>query len=689
MASPDGNHGKSGKENDMPGTTPAAPRVAALVGPYLSGKTTLLESLLHTCGAIGRRGNQKEGNTVGDAAPEARSRNMSIEISPATGEFLGETWHFLDCPGSVEFWNDTQSALMAADVAVVVCDPEIQRALTLAPLFQFLDAHEIPHMVFINKLDHTDVRVSELMDALQGVSSRKLVLREVPIREGDSIAGYIDLVSERAYKYKPGEPSDLISIPGEMEDREAEARQELLESLADFDDALLEQLLEDVVPEKQDIYQHLTTDLAGDLIVPVFLGAAEQTHGVHRLMKALRHETPEADKVTERLGEPSGDPLVQVFKTFHMPHTGKTSLGRVLRGTVKDGMSFGPNKVSGLFRMMGHTQNKIASAGPGDIVAMGRMEEVSSGQLLSGSGAAGNPAWPVPQQAIYSFAITPKKREDEVKLSAAIGKLIDEDASLSVEHNQDTNEMVLWGQGEIHLQVAAERLDGRYHVAVEMRRPQTPYKETIRKPAKQHARHKKQSGGHGQFGDVQIEIKPLPRGSGFEFSESITGGAVPRQYIPAVEAGVRDYMKKGPLGFPVVDFAVNLFDGQYHAVDSSDMAFKLAAIAGMKEAMPGCSPVLLEPICEVHVFVPNAFTAKVQGLISKRRGQILGFDAKSGWPGWDDVGAHMPQAELHDIIVELRSLTFGVGTYEWKFDHLAELTGRLADDVVASRKQAA
>ncbi len=673
----------------MPGTNPSAPRVAALVGPYLSGKTTLMESLLYTCGAVVRRGNQKDGNTVGDATPEARGRDMSVEVSAATGKFLGETWHFLDCPGSVEFWNDAQSALMVADVAVVVCDPEIDRALTLAPLFHFLDEHEIPHMIFINKLDHTEVRIRDLMDALQGVSTRKLVLREVPIRDGESITGYVDLVSERAYKYKEGEESDLIAIPGDLEDREAEARQDLLESLADFDDDLLEQLLEDTVPEKQDIYSHMTKDLADDLIVPVFLGAAEHMNGVQRLMKALRHETPEPRESRKRLGDLSGDPLVQVFKTYHMPHTGKTSLARIWNGSVKDGMSMGPHKVSGLFHMMGHTQNKISTAGVGDIVAMGRMDEVSTGDLLSASGAVGGSSWPAPAQPIYSFAITPRKREDEVKLSAAIVKLTDEDSSISVEHNPDTNEMVLWGQGEIHLQVAAERLANRYNVAVDTRQPLTPYKETIRRGAKQHARHKKQSGGHGQFGDVHIEIKPLPRGRGFEFTESITGGAVPRQYIPAVEAGIRDYMKTGPLGFPLVDFSVNLYDGQYHAVDSSDMAFRLAGIAGMKEAMPACDPVLLEPVCEVHVYVPNAYTAKVQGLISKRRGQILGFDAKEGWSGWDDVAAHMPQAELHDIIIELRSLTFGVGTYEWKFDHLSELTGRIADNVVASRQKAA
>lgn len=673
----------------MAGTRPAPPRVAALVGPYLSGKTTLMESLLHLCGAVERRGNQKDGNTVGDASAEARARNMSVEISPASGEFLGDTWHFLDCPGSVEFWNDTQAALMVADVAVVVCDPEIERALTLAPLFHFLDEHQIPHMVFINKLDNTDVRLRDMLEALQGVSSRKLVLREVPIRQGEAITGYVDLVSERAYKFKPGETSDLIAIPGELEDREAEARQELLETLADFDDALLEQLLEDVVPEKQDIYEHLTRDLAGDLIVPVFLGAAEHVNGVLRLMKALRHETPEVEQTLARLGAAQGDPLVQVFKTYHMPHTGKTSLSRVWRGTVKDGMSFGEHKVSGLNRMMGHTMTKVPQAVAGDVVALGRMDEVSTGQALSASGPVGGFGWPEPMQPVYAFAITPRKREDEVKLTAAIQKLMDEDASLSLEQNPDTREMVLWGQGEIHLQVAADRLANRYNVAVETRRPLTPYRETIRKGIKQHARHKKQSGGHGQFGDVQIEIRPLPRGSGVEFTESITGGSVPRQYIPAVEAGVREYAQQGPLGFPVVDFAVNLFDGQYHSVDSSDMAFKLAAIQGMKEAMPNCDPVLLEPVSEVHVYVPNAYTAKVQGLISKRRGQILGFDAKEGWAGWDDVVAHMPQAELHDMIVELRSLTFGVGTYVWKFDHLAELTGRIADDVIASRKQAA
>ena len=248
--------------------------------------------------------------------------------------------------------------------------------------------------------------------------------------------------------------------------------------------------------------------------------------------------------------------------------------------------------------------------------------------------------------------------------------------------------MLFWGQGDIHLQVSAEKLRDRYNVSVVTEKPIIPYKETIRRPIKQHARHKKQSGGHGEFGDVHIEIKPLPRGGGFQFAENIHGGSVPRNYIPAVEAGVKEYLTEGPLGFPVVDLSVTLFDGQHHAVDSSDMAFRRAGILAMKDGLPQCAPILLEPICKVTLSVPNAFTANAQSVITKRRGQILGFLAKEGWENWDEVEAFMPQSELHDLIIELRSLSQGIGTFEWRSDHLAELTGREADNVVEARKEA-
>lgn len=673
----------------MSGRPPSAPRCAAIVGPYLSGKTMLMESMLYACGAIHRRGSVKDGSTVGDASPEARAHSMSVEMSSASAEFLGEQWHFVDCPGSVEFLQDTYAALSVCDVAVVVCEPEASRAPTLGPLFHFLDTHDIPHMLFINKMDTANDRVREVLEALQAVSDRPLALRHVPIREGDAITGYVDLVSERAYAYKPGAASALIELPENLQDRNSTARQELLETLADFDDALLEQLLEDVVPPKEEIYQYLTQDLQADQVVPVFLGAAEHDHGIRRLLKALRHEAPGPETTLARLGGAKGDPLVQVFKTYHLPHTGKLSIARVWRGTVSDGQHFGDHRVSGLQQLMGHTLNKISKAGVGDVVGLGRLDEVRTGDVLTASGIAqGALPWPAPLQPVYSMAINAEKREDEVKLSTGIARVVEEDPSITAEHNEDTHQLVLWGQGGIHLQVTAEKLKNRYNVAVATSRPQVPYKETIRKPVQQHARHKKQSGGHGEFGDVHIEIKPRKRGEGFEFVNKISGGVVPRQYIPAVEAGVKDYMDEGPLGFPVVDLSVTLYDGQHHAVDSSDMAFRRAGILAMKEALPGCDPVLLEPVASVAISIPSEYTGPAQSVITKRRGQILGFSAKDGWNGWDEVSAYMPESELHDLIVDLRSLTLGVGTFDWKFDHLAELIGRDADAIVSQRKGA-
>jgi elongation factor G len=308
---------------------------------------------------------------------------------------------------------------------------------------------------------------------------------------------------------------------------------------------------------------------------------------------------------------------------------------------------------------------------------------------LSASGKAKMTAeWPAPLPPLFALAIEPENRQDEVKLTGAIAKLAEEDPSLSLSQNQALHELVLWGQGEIHLLLAVERLKSKYNVPVKSRRPQIGYCETIRKGATQHSRFKRQSGGHGQFGDVHVEIKPLPRGSGFQFEDAVTGGAIPRNFIPAVEHGVQEYLHRGPLGFAVVDVHVRLFDGQHHSVDSSEMAFKTAGRMAMSEAMPKCDPVLLEPICHVSVSIPSEYTAKVNSLVSGRRGQLLGFDAKEGWNGWDEVNAYMPQSELHDLIIELRSLTMGVGNFAWKFDHLQELTGRVADKIVEERQAA-
>jgi elongation factor G len=318
------------------------------------------------------------------------------------------------------------------------------------------------------------------------------------------------------------------------------------------------------------------------------------------------------------------------------------------------------------------------------------MEHAKTGDTLVPSGAAAVtlavPAMPTP---VYGIAIAVKERKDEVKLSSALAKLQEEDPAIKADHNQDTHQLLLLGQGEMHLRVALERLKRKYAVEVERKRRQIPYKETIRASTTIRGRHKKQSGGHGQFGDVVIEIGPLPRGEGFKFEEKIVGGAVPRQFIPSVEIGVSDFMKSGPLGFPVVDVAVTLKDGSYHTVDSSDMAFRQAGRIAMADGLPKCSPVLLEPVMQVEIAVPNDATAKVTGMVSQRRGQILGFEPREGWPGWDVVRAQLPQSEMDDLIVELRSATAGVGSFTASFDHLSELTGKLAEQVLQSHKQAA
>ncbi|MGH7123478.1 MAG: elongation factor G, partial [Stellaceae bacterium] len=478
----------------------AAPRTAALVGPYLSGKTTLLEALLFATGAINRRGTIKDGNTVGDASPEARARQMTTEINVAHTTYLGDPWIFLDCPGSVELGYETQMALLASDVAVVVSEPEVERALTLSPLFKFLDQHSIPHMVFINKLDTSAARMRDVMAALQSVSERPLVLRQVTTRDKEGgIIGYVDLVSERAYQYKPGQASDLVKLPDGFWDEERQTRASLVEKLADYDDKLLEQLLEDVEPSKEEIYKHLAKDLQRDLIVPVMLGSGGQEHGVRRLLKALRHETPEPAATATRLGiKEGGDAVAQVIKTYYPGNTGKLSLARVWRGTVTEGMTMNGVRVAGVLKINGAKQEKVASAGVGEVVALARLEGIGTGTVLS-SGAS-PPALPKPAlpKPVYSLAVAAEKRTDDVKLSGAIQKVIEEDPTLELRHSEDGHELVLWGQGDIHLQIALDRLRTKYSLPAKTHRPQVGYRETIRRPVTQHARFKRQSGGHGQ-----------------------------------------------------------------------------------------------------------------------------------------------------------------------------------------------
>jgi elongation factor G len=676
------------------GSATRSSRAIAILGPYLSGKTTLLEAILARTGAVTRQGAIADKNTIGDNVPEARDHGMSVEVNMADVDFLGDRLTFIDCPGSIEFQAEANAVLAGCDAAVVVCEPDPKRVPALQLILKQLEDRGVPHFLFLNKIDSFETPVREILPMLQPASTKPLVLRQIPVWENGIATGFVDLALERAFLYREHAPSEVVPMPEALESRKQEARFHMLEQLADYDDELMEQLLSDLPPPRDRVFEDLAKEMREGLICPVLLGSAENGNGIVRLLKALRHEVPFVAHTAERLGVGNAKSAVQILKTVYTAHGGKLSIARVLAGDLPDGATlYGPrgdDRVAGIFSMLGQEARKLTGAKRGDTVALGRLEGARTGETLSAE-KNGIAQIERPEQAapVYGIAIELKDRKDEVKLSAALAKLMEEDPSVRLDHSAETHQMVLWGHGEMHIRVAMERLKRKYGIEAGTRRRQIPYKETIKASVSIRGRHKKQSGGHGQFGDVVVEIKPLSRGQGFVFDDTITGGVVPKQFIPSVEIGVRDYLSHGPLGFPVVDVAVTLTDGSYHSVDSSDMAFRQAGRLAMSEGMPKCGPVLLEPVMAVDIVVPSDATSRVNAMISQRRGQILGFDGRPDWPGWDVVQARVPETEIQDLIVELRSATAGVGSFAAKFDHLAEITGRLADQVLAAQKEAA
>ncbi|MGB7085069.1 MAG: elongation factor G [Phormidesmis sp.] len=673
-------------------------RNIAIVGPHSSGKTTLLESILSVTGAIDRKGSVNEGSTVGDRAPEARSHNMTVEVNAAYAEYGGISFSFLDCPGSVELLQETTNALVGVDAAIVVCDPDPARVLIVAPILHFLDAWEIPHIIWINKVDKANASFRAVLDALKGLSERPLMPHQYPIGYGAQLVGFIDLVSEQAYHYHPEAPADPVPLPESLSAEEKAARAEMLETLADFDDHLLEELLEEIDPPEAEIVQDLKMELGADQVVPVFIGVAEADYGVRPLLEALVREAPEPSVTAERRShslqptqtQPNdaslASPLAQILKTYYTPQGGKLSLVRLWRGPLSENDTINGDRSGGFYKLMGQTQTAIQTATAGEIFVISRLNNAITGDTLTVGDII--PAASLPKaeaiSPMYALAIAPEKRSDEVKLSSALSKLLEEDPSLHWEQHGDTHEVILWGQGDMHLQIALERLKRKYHLVMGTHTPQVAYKETIRQSANAvHGKYKHQSGGHGQFGDVYLDIQPLPRGQGFDFQQKIVGGVVPKQYVPGVEMGVREALDQGPLGFPVVDVGVTLINGSYHSVDSSEQAFKQAARIAMQSGMADCQPALLEPIADVAVSVPSSLTSNVLRLISTRRGQILGYSAKEAWPRWDVVTSQLPVAEMQTLVLELRSLTLGVGFFSWQYAHLAPVPEKITTQILA------
>ncbi|MCW3837411.1 elongation factor G [Sphingomonas canadensis] len=666
-------------------------RAIALVGPAGAGKTSLAEALLFASGAIARQGQVAAGTSTGDASPEARARGGSTELNLMRLDFMGEDFVIADAPGSPGLAEDAAAAVLAADLALVVIDSDPARAALAEPVLRWLEGHRVPHAVFVNKIDQARGTIEELLEALQPMSAAALVARQIPIRRDGQVTGFVDLALERAFLYQSGRASQQVPIAADLREAETAARFHMLEQLADHDDALLEQLISDETPSLDTVCADITRETGAGLVVPVLFGSAVNGFGVRRLLKMLRHDAPTAEQTARRLGIEG--PAAQVVKILHGSGVGRLAIARVFGGALNEGAELtgnaGKARSGALFTLQGAATAKVPRADPGDIVGIAKADSVHPGELL---GLAGKPARGGvlidPPVANCALAIAAQDHRDDVRLATALARLTEEDPALGWRQDEAARETLLLGASEDHLAIALERLRRRYGVAVAVRPPRVAYRESIRRPATQRGRHKKQSGGHGQYGDCVIEIRPLERGEGFRFEDRITGGAIPKQWIPAVEMGVRDAMARGPLGFPVVDVVVTLVDGSFHSVDSSELAFRTAGRMAMAEALAAAAPYLLEPVAQVTIRAPGSATSRITSAVAGRRGQMLGFAAAQGWSRWDEIALLLPEAELHGLEAELRSLSQGMARYEAKFDHLAEVAAKLAQEI-ARREQAA
>jgi elongation factor G len=665
-------------------------RALALVGPTGAGKTTLMEAMLLAAGAIDRRAGGG-AERIGDGSPEARARGHSVELNFAGFSFLGDRYAVVDCPGSVELAAESDAVLAAVDLALIVAEPDTAKAILLQPVIRELERLGVPRALFINKMDQARGPLDALLAALAPVSATPLVARQLPMFTGERVTGFVDLALERAFVYRAAQASEVVELTPDIASLEADARFHMLEQLADFDDDLMEQLLSDAQPSRDLVFSDLVREMNEGLITPVFFGSAQNAFGIRRLLKALRHETPPPARAAARLGlgaPPS--PAAYVLKTAHAGQAGKLAYARVFGASLADGADLVLPKgehvrAGGLSSVQGSALRKIATAAVGDVVAIGKIDQACAGDLLGiGAAAAAQPARRL-RPPLFALAIAAANRKDDVRLSGALTKLLEEDTGLHVTHDPESRQVLVSGLGEGHLRLALERLRRRFGVEITTAPPTVPYRETIRAGVTQRGRHKKQSGGHGQFADVTIDIKPRPLGGGFAFASKVTGGAVPRQWIPAVEQGVGDGMMKGPLGFPVVDIEVTLLDGATHPVDSSELAFRTAGRIAIEEGLRRCAPYLLEPIDKLRIFTPENAMSNVNSALSSKRGQILGFGPREGWSSWQTIEAYLPRGERQGFIADLRGLTQGLGDFEADFDHMAELTGRLADDAIAAR----
>ncbi|HPG22533.1 MAG TPA: elongation factor G [Amaricoccus sp.] len=640
-------------------------RTIAVLGASNTGKSTLVDRMC-----------EREGQPQPAAGPG--------EMRVAGFTHLGDEWQAIDTPGSIEFLHVATDALLAADAAVVCVAPEPGGAVLAAPYLRAVERAGTPSIIFINRIDEATGRVRDIVSALQEYVAHPILLRQIPIRDADHVVGAVDLVSERAWEYREGAPSQLVEIPAGMIEREHAARDELLEHLADFDDALLEQLIEDRSPPSEAVFALCARVLAENRVIEALIGSGSHGNGILRVLKALRHEAPGPSVLRERLQNQAGldeAPAAVIFSGAYRKHMGKTLLLRALEDLPATRALGGraPGQMSPADPRDSHHLDMVPA---GTIVMTVKADHLAPGHLATQEALVPAPAWRDGQEPGLHRILAPKAERDSVKVSGALAVLAEGDSGLTVTQDPATGGALVGAQGPLHLRVLRARLQEAFGLEVEEVVPSPAYRETIAKTSEIAYRHKKQTGGAGQFADVKLVVAPGQRGTGFAFTEVVKGGAVPRNYIPAVEAGAQDAMARGPLGFPVVDVAVTLTDGLHHPVDSSEMAFRIAGRRGVSDALKSAGPVLLQPIFKVSIHAPALFTGALGPIIASNHGQVLGFEANPEAKGWEIYQAMIPGAALPGFANDIRAATQGVGHFESAFDHYEELHGKAADRIV-------
>lgn len=641
-------------------------RCFTVLGPSQSGKTELVRALA----------------ALEDGHPRSETAG---HLTLTRFGFMGEDWCALDVSGGPEFARMGGAALLAADAAVLCVAPDPAEAVLAAPWLRAIEAAGVPCFVFVNRMDAPKGRMRDIVAALQAYTGHTVVLRQIPIREGGQIVGAIDLISERAWRYREGQPSQLVAMPKSEEEREHEARAELLEQMSDYDDALLEELIEDHEPATGALFEIARRETQHRDILPVFLGSASHRNGILRLMKALRHEAPDVSALKQRLG--AADALAVGFHAQIRKHLGKCVMIRALEPGLRQGATLAGAGIGGLADIGGKAGADHLEKGEVGITV--KSDQIDAGRIFTAKAALPVPDWARGCPPALARIVTPLHERDEVRLSAALTRLAEADPMLSLGQDQATGHALLRLQGPMHERHVLATLADDFGVEVQMRVPDPRYLETISTPVDEHYRHRKQSGGAGQFADVAISVRPAGRGEGFGFSEVVKGGAVPRNFIPAVEEGAREALDRGPLGFPVTDLAVTLTDGKHHAVDSNDFAFRTAGRMALREALAKAGPVLLQPIERVDIHVPSVYSGAMVSMVSSLKGQVLGFDRDPEFRGWDLFRALLPASSEEELILALGGATQGTAWHETAFDHYEEIYGREAERISRERATAA